>query len=362
MTTIVTRAGKGSALTHNEMDANFTNLNDEKLEKFDDNTSITTYAGPYQFSLGSPATNRHEFFAVTDGGFAAGAHTLKVQFDLETSGYFAAAQGTNPGTHLAVVLHQDPALAGTSVRGNGILIGQCRNGVNEGTPYAFNSAMIETWMGGTASTEDNRVIPGTEVPPAYTFTDGVPYRFVISSTVDDLDNKWIRFLVYRQNSAIHPEGAWDLMWDSGHHLDFNEWADFSKVGVMFASVFEPSGTWTVDISDVSIVWGPAESIAPANRHYRFGTSGVTGAFPTYASPGDTGDYTFNMTGWDNANIKDFASDGWNWNNILDIGDIKAGLQSSGMTATNADAVEIWVARPLYCMVAKILWHMRQRGW
>jgi hypothetical protein len=32
MSTIVTRAGKGTPLTHNEVDANFTNLNTDKLE------------------------------------------------------------------------------------------------------------------------------------------------------------------------------------------------------------------------------------------------------------------------------------------------------------------------------------------
>jgi len=32
MSTIVTRAGKGSALTHTELDANFTNLNTDKIE------------------------------------------------------------------------------------------------------------------------------------------------------------------------------------------------------------------------------------------------------------------------------------------------------------------------------------------
>jgi len=32
MSTIVTRAGKGSALTHNEVDANFVNLNTDKVE------------------------------------------------------------------------------------------------------------------------------------------------------------------------------------------------------------------------------------------------------------------------------------------------------------------------------------------
>lgn len=41
MTTIVTRSGKGSALTHAEMDANFTNLNNDKPEINDSGTSAT---------------------------------------------------------------------------------------------------------------------------------------------------------------------------------------------------------------------------------------------------------------------------------------------------------------------------------
>jgi hypothetical protein len=41
MATIVTRAGKGSPLTHNEVDANFTNLNSDKLESGDTVASLT---------------------------------------------------------------------------------------------------------------------------------------------------------------------------------------------------------------------------------------------------------------------------------------------------------------------------------
>jgi hypothetical protein len=41
MSTIVTRAGKGSALTHNEVDANFTNLNNDKLQSGSSATSLT---------------------------------------------------------------------------------------------------------------------------------------------------------------------------------------------------------------------------------------------------------------------------------------------------------------------------------
>lgn len=45
MTTIVTRAGKGTPLTNAEVDANFTNLNDDKLEataNLSDVTSVVT--------------------------------------------------------------------------------------------------------------------------------------------------------------------------------------------------------------------------------------------------------------------------------------------------------------------------------
>ena len=41
MATIVTRAGKGSALTHTEADANFTNLNTDKLENVSEDTTPT---------------------------------------------------------------------------------------------------------------------------------------------------------------------------------------------------------------------------------------------------------------------------------------------------------------------------------
>ena len=43
MATIVTRSGKGSALTHTEMDSNFTNLNTDKLESSDIGTTVQGY-------------------------------------------------------------------------------------------------------------------------------------------------------------------------------------------------------------------------------------------------------------------------------------------------------------------------------
>jgi hypothetical protein len=44
MTTIVTRAGKGTPLTNAEVDANFTNLNDDKLEATANLSDVTSVA------------------------------------------------------------------------------------------------------------------------------------------------------------------------------------------------------------------------------------------------------------------------------------------------------------------------------
>ena len=51
MSTLVTRAGKGSPLTHNEVDANFNNLNSDKAEK-SSNLSDLTSASTARTNLG----------------------------------------------------------------------------------------------------------------------------------------------------------------------------------------------------------------------------------------------------------------------------------------------------------------------
>lgn len=55
MSTLVTRSGKGSPLTHNEVDANFNNLNSDKAEKAN-NLSDLTSASTARTNLGLPAS------------------------------------------------------------------------------------------------------------------------------------------------------------------------------------------------------------------------------------------------------------------------------------------------------------------
>ena len=70
MVTITTRAGKGSPLTHAEVDANFTNLNSDKAETSALGTAAYTASTDY-----AAASHTHTLSEITDAGTAAAANT-----------------------------------------------------------------------------------------------------------------------------------------------------------------------------------------------------------------------------------------------------------------------------------------------
>jgi hypothetical protein len=78
MSTIVTRAGKGSALTHTEMDANITNLNNDKYQSGASPTFTNMYLGRYLYHSGD--TNTYLDFDANDNWrvVVAGSQRLDV--------------------------------------------------------------------------------------------------------------------------------------------------------------------------------------------------------------------------------------------------------------------------------------------
>ena len=72
MSTIVTRAGKGSPLTHNEVDANFNNLNTDKVEK----TAAAITGGTINgTTIGATTPSTGVFSDLTDSGLTSGRVT-----------------------------------------------------------------------------------------------------------------------------------------------------------------------------------------------------------------------------------------------------------------------------------------------
>lgn len=375
MSTLVLRNVKLSPLTFTEMDDNFSNLNADKWDKGTDNYTVTETAGAVvTFSNVDAYPGRFDVTA-DDGGWAAGAHHCQVQFDFTTSTYF------NPGGgHFGVGIHADPALVGTSFRGNGVLIGTCASDhVQSSDLSAAEGAniMLESWFSGSASSEDNFVFAGSDMPRGHNFKDGVNYRVIVDSCVDHEDNKWVRYRVMRKDNLWltdtidGSQGYWRMLHDSGYWYDANPWADFTKDGIYFYEVFS-TGTWSIAISNLVVRWGPylgqAEE-ATANVQYRnydgTGTANKTpGLFPRAE---DTyGEYnlpdTMMMTGFDNTNIVNAANASlWDWDSWVDADDLRTKLVAAGMSSTTADQIDT-VFIPIVRVLALLCKHAKKVGW
>ena len=142
MATIVTRAGKGSPLTHNEVDANFNNLNNDKVEE-----STTITAGTGLSGGGDLSANRTISLAntaVTPGSY--GSASAVGTFTVDAQGRLTAASNTNI------------AIANTAVSGLGTMSTQNANSVAitggsvNGTTIGGSTAAAGTFTSATIST------------------------------------------------------------------------------------------------------------------------------------------------------------------------------------------------------------------
>lgn len=98
MSTIVTRAGKGSALTHNEVDANFVNLNNDKLEASDIGVSIQAYdANTAKLNVTQAFTKAQSgaVVALTDGATITPDFSAANNFSVTLGGNRTLANPTN---------------------------------------------------------------------------------------------------------------------------------------------------------------------------------------------------------------------------------------------------------------------------
>jgi hypothetical protein len=140
MSTIVTRAGKGSPLTHNEVDANFTNLNTDKIQSGNTVAALTITSATISGGTITGITD----LAIADGGTGAStAANARTNLGLGTAAttastdYATAAQGTKADTAL------QPAAIGTTVQ-------------------AYD-ADLTAWGAITPSTKQDTLVSGTSI-------------------------------------------------------------------------------------------------------------------------------------------------------------------------------------------------------
>ena len=107
MATIVTRAGKGSPLTHNEVDANFNNLNTDKLEKSSNLSDLANTATARTNLLPSYTGNAGKILAVNTGAT-----------DVE---WVAAGSGSGTVTSVDMSVPTGFAISGNPVTTSGTL-------------------------------------------------------------------------------------------------------------------------------------------------------------------------------------------------------------------------------------------------
>jgi hypothetical protein len=101
MSTIVTRSGKGSPLTHNEVDANFTNLNTDKVEK----TAAAITGGTIDnTSIGAttPSTGKFSTLETTGNSTLGTGSSQYIQVEGGATAVLLSAQGA--GTNIPLAL------------------------------------------------------------------------------------------------------------------------------------------------------------------------------------------------------------------------------------------------------------------
>jgi len=129
MSTIVTRAGKGSPLTHNEVDANFTNLNTDKAGYITGEGGTVTQAT----SKATAVTLNKKCGQITMNGAALAAATT-VSFTLTNS--------TIAATDLLVLNHVSGGTAGSYLLNAQAAAGSASINVRNITAGSLSEAIV----------------------------------------------------------------------------------------------------------------------------------------------------------------------------------------------------------------------------
>ena len=212
MTTIVTRAGKGSPLTHTEVDTNFTNLNTNKLETAaiplgtaaapsisflsDANTGIFS---PSADALAASTAGTERARIDSSGRLLLGTSSARTIFENGAASARVQVEGTDNSTSRLAVIRNGGGggitLAGTAgasvgsidAVANNATLGEIAFAGSDGTDFV-NAANISAHVDGTPGAND------------------MPGRLVFSTTADGASSPTERMRI-TQNGIINFSNA-----------------------------------------------------------------------------------------------------------------------------------------------------------
>ncbi len=208
MTTIVTRAGKGSPLTNTEVDTNFTNLNSDKLE-----TSGGTLSGPTVVSVNSAS----DALRITQTG-AGNALVVEDSANPDATPFVVDASGKVINGYTATFAGLPATSAEYTQLGSiGFMQNGRYNAASSGPAYntmKSRSTTIGSWSivssgdevgayrfwgdGGSAFIEAARITAAVDGTPG---TNDMPGRLIFSTTADGASSPTERMRISNEGSV-----------------------------------------------------------------------------------------------------------------------------------------------------------------
>jgi hypothetical protein len=209
-------------------------------------------------------------FSTNTGGYNTRPSNCYMTFQMQTAGYF---EGSGSGETGHIVIGTRYEAVTDLPRAEAVLFSRGVPAPVDDATRIAPSVQMEEVSPGTSPVDRRFMFPGTDSPykttgvastaanAAFGINDGVLYKVEVWTREFREGVYTSRFKLYEQASNGYD---WNLLRDTGDVV-VNQDAvlDFSASDVFFAEVADPGGTWSIQYSNIKVIWTPnADTVGP----------------------------------------------------------------------------------------------------